>query len=169
MSGWSATSILGAIGMVALVSACSAGPGPVPQPRLPVSEACFVTEDHTVPVTLEVANDFSQRQTGLMGREALADDEGMLFEYEQPRNPDHGFWMYKTLLKLDIAYLYEDGTIGSIRKMAPCSSSNPGNCPSYPAGVAFTSAVEMNWDFFSENDIAVGDRLVIGAANCPGN
>lgn len=167
MSRWSGTAALGAVCMVALVSACSAGPGPVPQPRLPVSEACFITQDHTVPVTLEVAKDFTQRQTGLMGRETLADYEGMLFVYDQPRSADHGFWMYKTLLKLDIAYLKEDGTIGSIRKMAPCSSSTAANCPSYPAGVPFTSAVEMNRDFFSDHDIAVGDRLAIGAANCP--
>ncbi|MBW4933220.1 DUF192 domain-containing protein [Marinobacter sp. F4206] len=159
------TSLL-ALLLVSLVSACSADPS-VPQPRLPLSEACFITQDGTVPVMLEVADDFSQRQKGLMGRKSLGDREGMLFVYDRPRSPHHGFWMYKTLIALDIAYLGPAGEIGSIRKMAPCSSKNAGNCPSYPAGIAFTSAVEMNRDFFSTHGIAVGDRLAVGAANCP--
>lgn len=152
--------------LVPLVSACSADPS-VPQARLPTEKACFLTGDATVPVTLEVAEDFDQRQKGLMGRKSLADNEGMLFVYVDPQNPEHGFWMYKTLIPLDIAYLAPDGTIGNIRKMAPCSSGNAGNCPSYPAGVTFTSAVEMNRGFFASHGISVGDRLAVGAANCP--
>ncbi|MBW7469889.1 DUF192 domain-containing protein [Marinobacter sp. F4218] len=151
--------------LVPLVSACSADPS-VPQPRLPSSTACFITPEGSVPVTLEVAEDFGQRQKGLMGRKALAENEGMLFVYEQPQNPEHGFWMYKTLIALDIAYIGPKGEIGNIRTMAPCSSGNSGNCPSYPARVAFTSAVEMNRGFFSEHGIGVGDRLVVGEADC---
>lgn len=154
--------------LVPLVAACSADPN-VPQVRLPVSEACFLTANGTVPVALEVAEDFDQRQKGLMGRESLAESEGMLFVYDQPQSPDHGFWMYKTLIALDIAYLRPNGTIGNIRRMAPCSSGNAGNCPSYPAGVAFTSAVEMNQGFFASHGIKVGDRLAIGTANCTAN
>lgn len=151
--------------LIPLVSACSADPS-VPQDRLPLSEACFITSNGVVPVTVEVAEEFGQRQKGLMGRKSLAESDGMLFVYDQPQNPEHGFWMYKTLIALDIAYLSPDGEVGNIRTMAPCSSGNAGNCPSYPAGVAFTSAVEMNRGFFSAHGISVGDRLAIGEENC---
>jgi uncharacterized protein len=148
-----------------LTSACAADAA-IPQPRLPEVAACFVTDDGAVPVTLEVAREFSQRQAGLMGRESLLEDEGMLFQYPDLQSSDRGFWMYKTLLDLDIAYLDERGRIASIRQMAPCVTSSAGSCPSYPAGVAFQSAVEMNQDFFSNHGIEVGDQLMTGKEHC---
>ncbi len=148
-----------------LASACAADTS-VPQPRLSEVVACFVTENGPVPVTLEVAREFSQRQSGLMGRESLNDDEGMLFKYSNLQSPDRGFWMYKTQLDLDIAYLDEHGQIASIRQMAPCVTGSASSCPSYPAGVAFQSAVEMNQDFFSDHGIEVGDRLMTGPEHC---
>ena len=70
----------------------------------------------------------------------MAPDAGMLFKYREPRSASHGFWMYKTLIPLDIAYLNEDGKIGSIRKMVPCPSASGSGCPTYPAGVPFIEA-----------------------------
>lgn len=148
-----------------LTTACAADSS-IPQPRLPQVAACFMTENGAVPVTLEVAREFSQRQAGLMGRESLQEDEGMLFQYPELQGPDRGFWMYKTLLDLDIAYLDEQGKIGSIRQMAPCATGSTGGCPSYPAGVAFQYAVEMNQNFFSDHGIDVGDRLMTGKEQC---
>ena len=62
---------------------------------------------------LEVASEPEQRRRGLMGREHLQDNAGMLFEYQQLRPADHGFWMYQTLIPLDIAYLGAQGEIVS--------------------------------------------------------
>ncbi|HTN35321.1 MAG TPA: DUF192 domain-containing protein [Marinobacter sp.] len=149
-----------------LISGCSAELS-IPQPELPVIPACFVATDSSISVRLEVADGYNQRQAGLMARPALEADTGMLFLYQQPQPADHGFWMYKTLLHLDIAYLDKHGVIGSIKRMAPCSSGNPGNCPTYPAGIEFTQAVEMGKGFFANNHITVGDRLVIGKPCTP--
>lgn len=154
--------------LVPLVSACSADLV-VPQPLLPTVRACFVTDEEPVPARLEVAEDYAHRQIGLMGRQALEQNAGMLFIYQQPQSSDHGFWMYRTRIHLDIAYLDANGVIGSIRTMAPCSSGNPGNCPVYPAGFGFTQAVEMNKGFFAEHHITTGDRLVTGKHVCPKN
>lgn len=148
-----------------LISACSADLV-VPQPPLPAVHACFVTADKPVAVNLERAEEFNQRQVGLMGRQALQQNAGMLFIYQQRQSADHGFWMYKTRIHLDIAYLDANGVIGSIRTMAPCSSDIAGNCPVYPAGFEFTQAVEMNRGFFSEHHITTGDRLVTGEHAC---
>ncbi|MBI47052.1 MAG: hypothetical protein CMG91_06265 [Marinobacter sp.] len=149
-----------------LIYGCSSGIA-APQDGLPVIEACFVSAAGTVPVKLEVARSSEQRQKGLMGRTSMAPNGGMLFEYGEPRQASHGFWMYKTLIPLDIAYLNQDGVIGSIRKMVPCPSASGAGCPTYPAGVPFIQAVEMNAGFFQEHDIRPGDRLYRGRQDCP--
>lgn len=138
-----------------------------PGNALPVIDACFVSDHAVVPVKLEVASTRSERQTGLMGRTFLASNAGMLFEYSEPRSASHGFWMYKTLIALDIAYLDRDGIIGNIREMAPCESARGSDCPTYPAGVPFMQAVEMNAGFFQTHGIAQGDRLFTGENSCP--
>ena len=149
-----------------LIYGCSSGIA-APHEGLPVVEGCFVSAANTVPVKLEVASSPEQRQKGLMGRTSLAPDAGMLFEYSEPREASHGFWMYKTLIPLDIAYLNQDGVIGSIRQMVPCASASGARCPTYPAGVPFSQAVEMNAGFFREHGIGRGDRLYVGTDNCP--
>jgi hypothetical protein len=151
---------------VSALYGCSSGLAS-PQEGLPVIAACFVSEADSVPVTLEVASTADQRRKGLMGRASLAPDKGMLFRYQEPRGADHGFWMYKTLIPLDIAYLNGEGVIASIRHMVPCASASGAGCPSYPAGVAFIDAVEMNAGFFRQHQIRQGDRLHLGAENCP--
>lgn len=104
-----------------------------------------------------------------MARTTLEKNTGMLFIYQQQQNADYGFWMYKTLLHLDIAYLNDQGVIGNIRNMAPCSSAHAENCPVYPADVEFTQAVEMNKGFFTNNHITTGDQLVTGKPGCDAN
>jgi len=149
-----------------LLTGCSSGSGAEPSAGLPVAEGCFVTDTGTVSVSLELATRQPERSKGLMGRESLAASSGMLFKYQQQQTAEHGFWMYQTLIPLDIAYLDENGAIGNILQMEPCASSNGMRCPSYPAGVKFTSAVEMNAGFFEANKIGPGDHLKLGKENC---
>jgi len=127
--------------------------------HLPVVQACFETQTTHYPVVLEVASDNKHRQIGLMGRETLAENAGMLFSYDYERRPEQGFWMYQTLLPLDIAFLDQQGRIVSIRQMLPCFSSRSSDCPSYPAGVPYWHAVEMNAGYLASRDIDTGDRL----------
>ncbi|WBU39453.1 MULTISPECIES: DUF192 domain-containing protein [Marinobacter] len=127
---------------------------------LPTVEACFATTDHKHAVVLEVASKNKQRQRGLMERTTLAEDAGMLFTYQTERSPNHGFWMYQTLIPLDIAYLDKQGVIVSIHTMTPCPSSEGRNCPTYPSGERFWNAVEMNAGFFEARGITAGDQLL---------
>ncbi len=130
--------------------------------ELPKIEACFVNSasESGVTVTLEVAREPAERRKGLMGRESLAQRHGMLFIYPELNQPERGFWMYKTLMPLDIAYLGSNGQIASIRTMSPCPADNGYDCPNYPAGVPFMFAVEMREGFYSDHNLAVGDRLI---------
>lgn len=124
--------------------------------------ACLISDTQTVPINVELAISSSERQTGLMERDALDENAGMLFVYDEPRPPSHTFWMYKTRIPLDIAFIGPEGTIRAIRSMVPCTTG-ANSCPTYPAGVSFTRALEMNLGFFRANGIGVGDRFVRSA------
>lgn len=61
---------------------------------------------------VEVARTPEQQSTGLMNRQSLAPDRGMIFPYQPPR--DASFWMKNTLIPLDIIFIRPDGRIARI-------------------------------------------------------
>ncbi|WP_404402732.1 DUF192 domain-containing protein [Idiomarina seosinensis] len=115
------------------------------------------------PLQVELADSSAQHARGLMQRQSLDDDAGMLFRYQQPRPGDSGFWMYQTLIPLDIAYLNADMEIVKTFTMMPCSSQDPRRCRSYAPGKTYQYALEVNAGFFAEHDIRIGDRVVMAA------
>lgn len=119
------------------------------------------TGDDTVRIPIEIAETEAQRAFGLMRRPSLPADAGMLFVYPQEQPPEGSFWMFNTLIPLDIAFIGADGTIGSIVPMEPCTSPYPQWCPGYTAGVPFRSALEVNRGYFARQGIEVGDRVVL--------
>ena len=70
-----------------------------------------------VPVRVEIADTPEERQTGLMGRSALAENAGMLFVFDQEQILS--FWMKDTLIPLSIAYIDAEGRIVDIQDMQP--------------------------------------------------
>lgn len=133
---------------------------------LPVKQACLESTDRTESIRVEIAESPGERSRGLMGRKSLPADAGMLFVYSDQRQADHGFWMYQTLIPLDIAYLDRNGVIRAIQQMAPCPSDQGRDCPTYPAGVPFYQALEMNRGFFESRGFDVGDRLSLEPSDC---
>lgn len=119
------------------------------------------TEADTFQVSVEIAETPSQRQVGLMEREELPQDEGMIFlSYEENDSTD-GFWMFRTRIPLDIAYLDRDGRIVAVRTMEPCTSPIAAYCGEYPPGVRYWGALEVNGGYFAEREIGVGDRVTL--------
>ncbi|WP_249978313.1 DUF192 domain-containing protein [Vreelandella olivaria] len=112
---------------------------------------------------VEVAETVSQRQRGLMGREHLPETRGMLFRFESEQPAGNAFWMYRTLIPLDIAFIDGEGRIVAINTMPPCESTTPRECPSYPAGVPYHAALEVNAGYFAERGIQVGDCVSVPA------
>lgn len=78
---------------------------------------------------VEIADDEMERQRGLMHREPLAADRGMLFQF--PDVAERGFWMHNTPSSLDIIYIDPHGRIISIAANAPPNSDDiiPSNGP----------------------------------------
>ena len=109
-----------------------------------------------VVVAVEVADSAEERQVGLMGRESLPEDAGMIFLFDE--DTSGGFWMKDTLIPLSIAFADADGTIVSILDMEPCAADP---CEIYDPGVPYRSALEVNRGAFSRWGVEEGDRLTL--------
>ena len=83
-------------------------------------------------IRAEVAADFSTRMQGLMHRESLAPNAGMLFVFDEAA--DHCMWMKNTLIPLSVAFIDEGGTVINIADMQPHSEQS--HCASAPARFA---------------------------------
>jgi uncharacterized membrane protein (UPF0127 family) len=119
----------------------------------------IVTRNDTIRLAVELAVSQEQKSMGLMERRQLADTAGMLFVYDSLQPPDAGYWMYRTRIPLDIAYADSAGRIRAIRQMVPCEARIPEGCPTYPPGVPYQYALEVNGDFFGRRRVAVGDSI----------
>ncbi|MDH3732048.1 MAG: DUF192 domain-containing protein [Gemmatimonadota bacterium] len=104
-----------------------------------------------IEIQVEIADDEAERSKGLMFRESLPEDEGMLFVYESAR--PLGFWMRNTLIPLDIAYIDEQGRIVDIQQMEPRDETTRWS----KADAMY--ALEMNVGWFAANSVTVGDLI----------
>lgn len=162
--------LLPALATALLVAGCgdAGGGGEVPAEPLVAFDTTRVrieTDADTIAMTVELAETEAQRSYGLMERDSLPADRGMLFLYPEPQDSTRGFWMYRTLIPLDIAFLDGDGRIVAIRTMQPCTSPNPRACRIYSPGVAFHGGLEANAGWFEGHGVEVGDRVVQAGAD----
>ena len=104
---------------------------------------------HDKEIRVEVAQTPEERNYGLMGRNQLGKDEGMLFIFET--EDYHGFWMKDTSLPLSIAFIGRDGRIVWITDMKPLTLDS--HVPPRPV----LYALEMNKGWFSSHGVIVGD------------
>ncbi len=88
---------------------------------------------------IEVATTPAERQQGLMNRESLPANQGMLFVFEDeaPRN----FWMKNTLIPLDMIWINEAKTIVDIKAAEPCKIAD---CPTYLGAAPAKYVLELN-------------------------
>lgn len=122
-------------------------------PRAPL-EIHVGDERHRLEV--ELARTAAERRRGLMDRDHLAEDGGMLFLYDGPQSAQAGFWMYRTRIPLDIAFLDAEGIVVALHTMQPCASSNPYDCPVTVAGADYHAALEVNAGYFKAHGIEEG-------------
>lgn len=101
---------------------------------------------------VEVAASDPQREKGLMFREKLGADNGMLFIFEEPGY--HAMWMKNTLIPLSVAFVDAQGTILNILDMEPHSLDTH-----MSAGPAIY-AIETNKGWFAKKKIKAGDKVI---------
>ena len=131
----------------ALMVPCALLAQQLPQPTLRTTK--LTTGIHVI--TAEIATTPQSRMIGLMMRERLAPNHGMLFVFED--KSQHCFWMRNTLIPLSIAFIDDDGTIVSIANMAP--KSDVSTCP--PRAVHY--ALEMDQGWFAKRGITPGMKI----------
>jgi uncharacterized protein len=108
---------------------------------------------------VEVADDHDERARGLMFRDKMEPDRGMLFVHdaEQPL----AYWMKNTRIPLDILYFDEDLKLVAVsRGVPPCSLGD--RCPNYPSHAPALYVLELNAGIAAEIGVAKGDTLKLG-------
>ncbi len=112
-------------------------------------------------LTLEVVDTPEDRARGLMFREELADDRGMLFVYAAQQE-GLSFWMKNTLVPLDIIFIDSDLRVVDVEHAAP----DPGDVddaelPRYTSDAPARYVVEVNRGYANETGLGYGDELEI--------
>ena len=110
---------------------------------------------------MELAVTPEQKTMGLMERRQLAPDAGMLFMYDSSQAPTAGFWMFRTRIPLDIAFLDSAGVVRATRAMAPCEAILAQGCPTYSPDVTYRYALEVNSGYFQRHQIGVGSVALL--------
>ena len=102
-------------------------------------------------ITVETADTQETQEKGLMERESMDEDWGMLFVYD--RDSRKSFWMKNTKIPLSIAYIGADGTIREIYDMEPLSTRT------VDSRYSVRYALEVNQGAFQRHGIKTGDKV----------
>ena len=121
----------------------------------------LATTRDTLPLALELATNTDQQRLGLMERRHVSERAGMLFVYDSVQPPDAGFWMYRTRIPLDIAFLDSAGRVQAIRAMVPCPTTIAEGCPTYEPRAPYWYALEVNAGALKTWGVAAGSRLLV--------
>ena len=129
--------------MLVACTACASG-----EPRVELGGTTF---------KVEIADTAEKQALGLMFRDSMPDDEGMIFIF--PNEAPRSFWMKNTRIPLDIMYFDKDLKMVSISAdTPPCRVSR---CPSYPSTGPAMYVLELNAGKASELGVGPRDVLTI--------
>ncbi len=103
-------------------------------------------------VTVEVARTDEELTRGLMYRERLAPDAGMLFVFDA--SEDHTFWMKNTLIPLDMIFVDEGGRIVGVVERATPQTLSPRS-----VGAPSRYVLEVNGGWAAAHGVRAGDRV----------
>ena len=109
-----------------------------------------------IKVEVEISDSPEERAAGLMFREFLGENSGMLFIFDDETT--RSFWMKNTLVPLDIIFISKDFEIVDIKYAEPCKE-NP--CISYVSKGPAEYVLEVNGNFTIKNNIKIGDKIII--------
>jgi uncharacterized membrane protein (UPF0127 family) len=113
-----------------------------------------VTPDGTH-VHLELALTDEEKQLGLMFRDTLPSDHGMLFIFDADGPLE--FWMKNTFIPLDFVWVSAAGEVVDVRAFVRPCRSDP--CPSYGSGKPARAVLEVNAGFAAAHGVRPGEQL----------
>ena len=103
-------------------------------------------------IDLEIADNDYERQLGLMNRNEMKENQGMLFIF--PAQGNQSFWMRNTLISLDMIFVNDQKQIVTIHKNTKILSDQ-----SYPASQPAIYVVEVLAGYTDKHNILVGDKI----------
>ncbi len=116
-------------------------------PRVTIHAAAGLTR-----VSVEVARTPDERRQGLMYRESLQDNWGMVFLFE--RDEDQRFWMQNTLIELDMIFITSDMRVaGVVHRAVPKTTVQRG------VGKPSRYVLEVVGGFAKKMGITAGDKV----------
>ena len=143
---------LSALVLAGVALGCDGGDGdPVPtgSDGAPLTQITFVNDEgDEIDLFVEVVDTAEERGRGLMFRQSMPENQGMLFVFEQ--EGQYGFYMKDTPLPLSIAFVEGKGNIIEIEDMQPLTEDM--HSPDEP----YLYAVEVNQGWFERNAIGPG-------------
>ena len=119
-------------------------PAPLPTTKMQLGSANF---------DIEIANQDKTREHGLMQRDSMPMNHGMIFVF--PAERPQAFWMKNTRIPLDIVYIDRDGKVVSIKQMKAYDLSTT------PSDYPVKYAIELNLGVASQAGVKVGDHVDI--------
>ena len=125
------------------IAACAGGP------RVRISDA---NGNSKAVVRVEIADTAQARELGLMYRQHLGQDAGMLFVFKQPQHLT--FWMKNTEIPLDMIFAGADGTVAGI-----IANAEPFSERQLSVGADSQYVLEVNGGFAQQHRIKPGDKL----------
>ena len=134
---------------LAALALCS---GPVLADPMEVTPLSIVTGESVHEFTVEIANDSDEISFGLMERESMDADKGMLFDFNPPREPS--MYMKNTLIPLDMLFIAEDGYVEMIAR-----NTVPGSLRTVSPGVPVRAVLELNGGLAAQLGISPGDTV----------
>jgi uncharacterized membrane protein (UPF0127 family) len=136
-----------------LLFTVSGAVAPAQLATFPRAELTIVSAGGPHKFTVELATTPAQMEQGLMFRQRLAADAGMLFDYRAPAMAS--MWMKNTLIPLDMLFVDERGRIINIHERAV-----PGSLDPIAAAAPARAVIELNGGTAARLGIRPGDRVL---------
>lgn len=140
------TKFLKLFAVILLICSCSKAPK--------LTQITIETEDGDITYNVEVASTIEELETGLMNRDTLAADSGMLFDLSNVQSDVTAMWMKDTKLPLDMLFLTKEGVIYYIKENAQPYSQDLIIAP-----VPAAAVIELNGGDIAKNKIKIGYRV----------
>jgi len=117
-----------------------------------------VTFPNGVQINAEMMRREIELMRGLMFRESLPPNRGMLFIH--PKEDIYHYWMYQTKIPLDLIWMDRNHRIVEMSlDTPPCKSSSARQCPNYGGNIKSMYALEVNAGIARKNGLKTGDTL----------
>lgn len=148
--------VAGIVLPLALLAAACSGDDVPALPQTPTAKVTIEGGGKSATLTVEIAATEAQREQGLMLRQEMDEDRGMLFLFAA--DTSIGFWMKNTYVPLDIAYIAADGTVLDVHAARPLDETLI-----KPAG-PYRYTIEANEGWFARHGLGPGANVRL-----PGN